>query len=58
LKIENQLESVERSALKRDYKNVYHDGQALARVGLIVRTADKLLSAPWEKEVAEIRLAA
>jgi predicted transcriptional regulator len=44
--------------LSRDYKNVYNDVQALERVGLILRTADKLLSAPWEKVVAEIRLAA
>jgi predicted transcriptional regulator len=44
--------------LKRDYKNVYHDVQALVQVGLIERTEDKLLSAPWEKVVAEIRLAA
>jgi predicted transcriptional regulator len=44
--------------LQRDYKNVYNDAQALERVGLIVRTADKRLSAPWEKVVAEINLAA
>ena len=44
--------------LSRDYQNVYNDVQALERVGLLVRTADKLLSAPWEKVVAEIRLAA
>jgi len=44
--------------LSRDYKNVYHDVQALERSGLIVRTADKLLSAPWERVVAEISLAA
>lgn len=44
--------------LKRDYKNVYNDVQALERVGLIVRTTDKRLSAPWEKVVAEINLAA
>ena len=44
--------------LSRDYKNVYHDVQVLERVGLIVRTADKLLSVPWEKVVAEISLAA
>ena len=44
--------------LKRDYKNVYQDVQMLERVGLIVRTADKRLSAPWEKVVAEIKLAA
>jgi hypothetical protein len=58
LKIENQQESVERSLLKRHYKNVCHDVQALARVGLIERTAEKLLSVPWKKVVAEIRLAA
>jgi predicted transcriptional regulator len=44
--------------LARDYKNVYKDVQALERVGLIVRTAGKLLSAPWDRVVAEIRLAA
>jgi len=44
--------------LKRDYKNVHRDVQALEQVGLLVRTADKRLSAPWEKVVAEIRLAA
>jgi len=44
--------------LSRDYKNVYNDVQALERVGLIVRTASKLLSAPWDRVVAEIRLAA
>jgi len=44
--------------LARDYKNVYHDVQALERVGLISRTADKRLSAPWDKVMAEISLAA
>ncbi|MBI1921624.1 MAG: helix-turn-helix domain-containing protein [Geobacter sp.] len=44
--------------LSRDYKNVYNDVQALERVGLITRTADKRLSAPWDRVVAEIRLAA
>jgi len=44
--------------LKRDYKNVHRDVQALEQAGLLVRTADKRLSAPWEKVVAEIRLAA
>lgn len=44
--------------LSRDYKNVYNDVQALERVGLIARTADKRLSAPWDRVVAEIRLAA
>ena len=44
--------------LSRDYKNVYTDVQALERVGLINRTADKRLTAPWDRVVAEIRLAA
>ena len=44
--------------LSRDYKNVYNDVKALEQVGLIVRTADKLLSAPWDKVGAEIQLAA
>lgn len=44
--------------LGRDYKNVHTDAQALEKVGLVVRTADKRLTAPWEKVVAEIRLAA
>jgi len=43
---------------EKRYKNVYHDVQALERVGLINRTADKRLSAPWDRVVAEIRLAA
>jgi hypothetical protein len=33
-------------------------GNALEKSQLIVRTADKRLSAPWEKVVAEINLAA
>lgn len=37
--------------LHRDYKNVYNDAQALERVGLIVRTADKRLSAPWRRSI-------
>ena len=44
--------------LSRDYKNVYNDVQALERIGLIMRTADKRLSAPWDRVIAEIRLAA
>ena len=39
--------------LMRDYKNVYNDVRALERVGLISRTADKRLSAPWDRVVAE-----
>ena len=44
--------------LKRDYKNVHTDVQALERVGLLVRDPDRRLTAPWAKVVAEIRLAA
>ena len=44
-------------AVARRLKQDYNDVQA-ERVGLIVRAADKRLSAPWEKVVAEINLAA
>jgi predicted transcriptional regulator len=44
--------------LQRDYKNVHQDVQVLERVGRVVRTADRRVSAPWEKVVAEINLAA
>ena len=44
--------------LQRDYKNVHQDVQILERVGLVARTADRQLQAPWEKIVAEIRLVA
>jgi predicted transcriptional regulator len=44
--------------LRRDYKNVHQDVQMLLRLGLIDRTADKQLHAPWERIVAEIRLVA
>jgi len=44
--------------LSRDYKNVHRDMQALERVGLVERTQDGLLLAPWERIVAELRLAA
>ncbi|MDX9710829.1 MAG: hypothetical protein RBT64_14895 [Trichloromonas sp.] len=44
--------------LQRDYKNVHQDVEALECVGLVLRTADRRLSAPWEKVVAEINLAA
>src|SRR5690242_2960560 len=39
--------------LKRDYKNVHTDVQALERVGLLVRSPDRRLTAPWAKVVAE-----
>ncbi|NCP04350.1 MAG: hypothetical protein GW861_13350 [Deltaproteobacteria bacterium] len=44
--------------LQRDYKNVHQDIQTLERIGLVLRTADRRLIAPWEKVVAEISLAA
>ena len=44
--------------LQRDYKNVHQDVRVLERVGLVVRTSDRRVSAPWEKVVAEINLAA
>jgi predicted transcriptional regulator len=43
--------------LKRDYKNVYQDVKALEVVGLIVKSKTGL-SVPWERIVADIRLAA
>jgi predicted transcriptional regulator len=42
------------AVLKRDYKNVYQDVKSL---GLIV-TSKNVLSVPWERIVADIRLAA
>ncbi len=44
--------------MKRDYKNVHHDLQVLERVGLVIRSAEGKLTAPWAKIVAEIALAA
>jgi predicted transcriptional regulator len=44
--------------LQRDYKNVHQDVQVLERVGLVVRTADRRVSVPWEKVVASINLVA
>lgn len=44
--------------VKRDYKNVHRDLQILERVGLVVRTADNRLTAPWKKIIAEVALAA
>ena len=45
-------------SMKRDYKNVHHDIQVLERVGLVMRSADGRLIAPWKKIIAEIALAA
>ncbi len=44
--------------MKRDYKNVHHDLQVLERVGLVTRSGDGRLTAPWKKIIAEIALAA
>jgi predicted transcriptional regulator len=43
--------------LKRDYKNVHEDVSALEVIGLIERTG-KGFSVPWERILAEIKLAA
>ncbi len=43
--------------LSRDYKNVHQDIALLEKVGLIQRKDGKV-SAPWERIIAEIRLAA
>src|SRR5581483_9979611 len=43
--------------MKRDYKNVHHDCQVLAQTGLVTRSSDGKLRAPWSKIIAEITLA-
>ena len=43
--------------LNRDYKNVHQDIALLEKVGLIKRKDEKV-NAPWERIIAEIRLAA
>ncbi len=43
--------------LNRDYKNVHQDVALLEKVGLIQRKGEKV-TAPWERIIAEIRLAA
>jgi predicted transcriptional regulator len=43
--------------LNRDYKNVHQDVALLEKVGLIQRKDGKA-NAPWERIIAEIRLAA
>lgn len=44
--------------IKRDYKNVHHDIKMLERVGLVMRSSDGRLTAPWTKIIAEFALAA
>ena len=43
--------------LNRDYKNVHQDVALLEKVGLIQRKGGKV-NAPWDRIIAEIRLAA
>lgn len=45
------------SALARDYKSVHGDVTLLVTAGLIRRTADGAISAPWDKVRAELDLA-
>ena len=44
--------------LERDYKNVHRDAGALEEVGLIDRTEEGLLVAPWDVIDAHVRLVA
>jgi predicted transcriptional regulator len=44
--------------LERDYKNVHGDARALEEVGLIDRTKEGLLVAPWDVIDAHVRLVA
>ena len=44
-------------ALGRDYKNVHTDVQVLERLGLVVRNKAGRLLVPWQRIVAEFRLA-
>jgi len=44
--------------LERDYKNVHADASALEEVGLIQRTGEGLLVAPWDVIDAHVRLVA
>ncbi len=44
--------------LERDYKNVHVDASALEEVGLIQRTEEGLLVAPWDVIDAHVRLVA
>jgi predicted transcriptional regulator len=44
--------------LDRNYKNVHQDIQLLKNIGIVEETDSGLLAAPFDKIVAEIRLAA
>ncbi len=44
--------------LKRDYKNVHVDTSVLEEVGLVRRTEEGLLAAPWDVIDAHVRLVA
>jgi predicted transcriptional regulator len=44
--------------LERDYKNVHADVRVLEEVGLIGRTEEGLLAAPWDVIDAHVRLVA
>jgi predicted transcriptional regulator len=44
--------------LHRDYKNVHQDIQILEKIGLVEETKEGLVAAPFNRIVAEIRLAA
>ena len=44
--------------LKRNYRNVYDDVQALNQAGLIGKTPEKKIFVPWQKIITEIDLAA
>lgn len=44
--------------LHRDYKNVHQDIQILERIGLVEETESGHVAAPFEKIIAEIKLAA
>lgn len=44
--------------LERDYKNVHTDTKALEEVGLIGRTAEDSLQAPWDVIDAHVQLVA
>jgi len=44
--------------LLRDYKNVHQDIEILKRIGLVEETESGLVAAPFDKIIAEIKLAA
>ena len=44
--------------LERNYKNVHKDVRRLESIGLIGRTQDSKVEAPWDTIEAQLRLAA